>query len=544
MKKRLLTILFALAISFVCYAQTITYTANYYKIKFDATAATPVATAWPFYTAPAPSGIWLAEQITGAMRIKGDPGVSGDKAAYGVNFQWLLSDAALTQSQVSTPTTLPDSKKFEIRMKSVGSYTPQIAIQIQEQNAPYRTIDNLANITPTSTMTTYVVDLTDKLHSLYGNPGKLDSTKLNQIFIGVDHGVTTTYAQRQNVDLQIEFFKLGDSTTYVPPAPEISVTGNSTSIASGGTFDFTGIAVGNSIGPVSFTISNAGPGDLNLTGTPKITISGTDAAMFAVNQTATTTPVAASNNTSFSVTFTPTSGGVKTAVLTIANNDTDEGTYTVNLTGEGLVFPEINLKQGTTSITSGDSYDIGDVNSGSSGSPVTFTIENVGAGNLSLTGTPKVALSGAHAAMFSVNETATTSSIASTGTTTFTVTFSPTSTGTKTATLTIGNDDSNESSYTIVLIGESTTATSVTGALNNFISVYPNPSTNLVTVSTNGLEGSLKLTLKNEFGMEVKTISTDASTGAQLDISDLASGIYYLEIISPKGNGMKKIIKN
>jgi hypothetical protein len=105
--------------------------------------------------------------------------------------------------------------------------------------------------------------------------------------------------------------------------------------------------------------------------------------------------------------------------------------------------PEINIKQGTMNIPSGTgSYNFGTVNVGSS-TAVIFTIENTGTANLLLTGTPKVAISGANAGDFSVTQQPI-SPVGPNGSTTFTLRFAPTATSTRTATVSIVNNDSDE----------------------------------------------------------------------------------------------------
>jgi hypothetical protein len=121
-------------------------------------------------------------------------------------------------------------------------------------------------------------------------------------------------------------------------------------------------------------------------------------------------------------------------------------------------LPEINLKQNVTSIASGGSYDFSTQLSGTSSSPITFTIENLGSADLNLTGTPKVAKSGTNAAEFTIDETSTSAAVSASGTTTYTVTFSPTSQGAKSAQLSIANDDAtgSENPYIINLTGTGT----------------------------------------------------------------------------------------
>ena len=62
--------------------------------------------------------------------------------------------------------------------------------------------------------------------------------------------------------------------------------------------------VGSASSAITFTVENLGTSDLNLTGTPRVAISGTDAAMFVVG-TQPDTPVAPSGSTTFTITFTP-----------------------------------------------------------------------------------------------------------------------------------------------------------------------------------------------------------------------------------------------
>ncbi len=120
--------------------------------------------------------------------------------------------------------------------------------------------------------------------------------------------------------------------------------------------------------------------------------------------------------------------------------------------------PEINLKQSTTSIVTGGSYDFSNQLSGSSSSAITFTIENLGTATLHLTGTPIVVKSGTNPSEFTIDQTSTTSTVSASGSTTFTVTFSPTSAGSKSAQLSIANDDAtgSENPYLINLTGTGT----------------------------------------------------------------------------------------
>ena len=142
-----------------------------------------------------------------------------------------------------------------------------------------------------------------------------------------------------------EYNGTGGAQNYlVPPAtgsqattcPEMDLIESANPVASGDTYDFGSTMVGGTIGPVMFTIENNGTGILNLTGTPKVLIGGADPGAFTIDETATTSPVAVSGATTYTIAFTPSSAGMKTAAIAIANDDPDENPYTVNLQGTGL----------------------------------------------------------------------------------------------------------------------------------------------------------------------------------------------------------------
>ena len=116
--------------------------------------------------------------------------------------------------------------------------------------------------------------------------------------------------------------------------------------ASNSSFDFGGIVQGNST-LRTFTVQNLGTAALNLTGNPIVNVTGTDAAMFNITQP-TANSIAAGANILFVVTFNPTSTGTKTATISITNNDSDESSYVINLTGTSnapVPAPEIDIQE-------------------------------------------------------------------------------------------------------------------------------------------------------------------------------------------------------
>ena len=130
--------------------------------------------------------------------------------------------------------------------------------------------------------------------------------------------------------------------------------------------------------------------------------------------------------------------------------------------------PEINIKGNGVSIVNGDptpsaieNTDFGWTNISTGTIVKTYSTENLGAANLTLTGSPnKVTISGTNASDFSVT-TQPTSPVTPSGSTTFQITFNPSALGTRTATVSLANDDSNENPYTFAIKG--------TGTSNPFI---------------------------------------------------------------------------
>jgi len=151
---------------------------------------------------------------------------------------------------------------------------------------------------------------------------------------------------------------VGVTITKYTTAPEISVSGNGTSIVSGDfapsiddytDFDSAVVASG-SVRIFTIKNTNAFSLPLNLTGTPIVAISGTHASDFSVSVQPGSS-IAASDSAKFTVVFTPSAGGVRSATISIANNDSDENPYTFSIQGTGLTVPSVTTT-GASSISS------------------------------------------------------------------------------------------------------------------------------------------------------------------------------------------------
>ncbi len=150
--------------------------------------------------------------------------------------------------------------------------------------------------------------------------------------------------------------------------------------------------------------------------------------------------------------------------------------YTLNI--ERPVNAEINVKGNDITIPNGFDAPYGlnltlfgarNINTNSASN--SYTIENLGASALNLTGSPVIQITGANASDFTVTQQATTPLAGSTttnSTTTFGIRFRPSAAGLRTAYVRIENNDSDENPYVFAIAGTGTCSASYTADF------YPN----------------------------------------------------------------------
>lgn len=115
-------------------------------------------------------------------------------------------------------------------------------------------------------------------------------------------------------------------------AQEINVKQAGNTILSGGNTSLFNSPVGTPT-TVAFTIENLG--SVSTLSISSISITGSAAADYSVSAPATPTTVAPSSNLPLVLSFNPSSAGTRSAILSIASDDADEGTYIINLNGIG-----------------------------------------------------------------------------------------------------------------------------------------------------------------------------------------------------------------
>ncbi|MDD5150323.1 MAG: T9SS sorting signal type C domain-containing protein [Flavobacterium sp.] len=84
-----------------------------------------------------------------------------------------------------------------------------------------------------------------------------------------------------------------------------------------------------------FEIQNLGVATLNLSGTPIVSIGGANPGDFTVTTFPSSSAIVGGASTTFVITFSPTLGGIRTAIVSITNNDSDENPYTFLIQGTG-----------------------------------------------------------------------------------------------------------------------------------------------------------------------------------------------------------------
>lgn len=271
---------------------------------------------------------------------------------------------------------------------------------------------------------------------------------------GATVGVPATYNYRT-----VAGFLTTNCTTTT--APEINVRGligTNPTIADGSTIpqgtnntQFTTTAVGSSQ-PKSFRIENVGNAGLIVSG---VSIVGLHPGDFSLSAMTFPLNIAVGAHVDFTITFSPTVGGLRSATVNINSNDSDEALYDFAIEGTGDAA-EIDILGNGMPIVSGtlttdllNHTKFGNVNVASGSVTRIFTISNLG--TLSLTLSPPV-ISGPGASNFTITTTPATT-LSETTSTTLVITFDPSTVGDKNATVTIANSDSNENPYTFAISG-------------------------------------------------------------------------------------------
>ncbi|MCK4761701.1 MAG: fibronectin type III domain-containing protein, partial [Candidatus Aminicenantes bacterium] len=172
--------------------------------------------------------------------------------------------------------------------------------------------------------------------TLTASPTYNDNNFIKWVINGVEY-------LNQTVQLTIDHDLTGIVYYYVPPEPEIKIKDgplNGEEMANGSSYDFGNIKMGY-YKQILWVIENEGIVDLELPGSSPIEIEGPDSDQFIVVQQPPSVLVPGDGQI-FRIHFIPTSEGIKSAKISIVNNDTNENPYEINLSGAGI--PEVGIQ--------------------------------------------------------------------------------------------------------------------------------------------------------------------------------------------------------
>ncbi|UXX80998.1 choice-of-anchor D domain-containing protein [Reichenbachiella carrageenanivorans] len=129
----------------------------------------------------------------------------------------------------------------------------------------------------------------------------------------------------------------------------------------------------------TFTLKNTGDADVNLSGSPIVTLLNDAEDEFSVVQTSLTTPLEKGADQTFTVTFTAKSAGSKSAQIQIINNTNTKNPYTFNLSIAAKdYYPQMEVSMDGNVLTSPEALDFGTTYTGWSSVTKTLLITNTG----------------------------------------------------------------------------------------------------------------------------------------------------------------------
>ena len=243
--------------------------------------------------------------------------------------------------------------------------------------------------------------------------------------------------------------------------PEIEVKGNNVIIPNGqvdvsySNFTlFEPTAIGSPI-TRQFQIENTSAAATALT-IKGITITGANASDFSITQLPAAT-VLINSSTTFELTFSPTGADLRTAIINIENDDSDENPSTFVVAGVGKASDitvsgnSLVIANGDTTPSMTDHTNFGGAHYLTGTRTRTYTIKNTSTSSETLT-IGAIAITGLNSADFVVT-TPPAATVPVGGETTFTITFDPSSLGSKTANIRITNNAPGKSPYLFTVVG-------------------------------------------------------------------------------------------
>ncbi len=247
------------------------------------------------------------------------------------------------------------------------------------------------------------------------------------------------------------------ASAFGPSTPELQLVDNTTTNQNCGfMIDFGTQAVSTNT-DLTFDIQNVGSADLD------ISSFGITGDYSIISPTAPLT-ITSGNSETVTIRFTPTATGTRNGVLTINNNDSNEGACVVNLTGEGFVpAPNIRVERNTEAlIPNGSTPNIGfntifaTTDLGDTSVPKLYYVRNGNALNPATADLTVNTIVSSNNAEFTLTNLPTLPiTLAPDEFISFEIEFSPNSTtpATRTSTITVTSNDSTDNPYAFDVSG-------------------------------------------------------------------------------------------
>jgi len=346
---------------------------------------------------------------------------------------------------------------------------------------------------------------------------------------------------------------LGNHTFAISGATSLrrmQVRGNNVNIPDGNiptaTTNFTdfGNVNFNTTRPRSFFVHNLGTQVLNLTGNPRVQVSGPSAALFNVSLQPAATVLPGSSR-QLTIVFTASAVGTHIATVSIESDDAGATPYTFNISAN-VLNPNMSVLGNNILIPSGDDTPLTSNNTDfgtrnvNSNTILSYQVRNApGSGILALLGNPRVTISGPGASAFTV-ATMPNPTIGSGSAGLLRIRFTPPSEGVFEATVTIINNDTmpGKNPYTFAIRGATPGA-----ALSSpdpwapssdmqimELTAYPNPTKEVLFLEGPLTKEPYRLEVMNIEGRVVHSIST-AGGRFEYRTTDLQPGIYLIRAI-------------
>ncbi len=78
-------------------------------------------------------------------------------------------------------------------------------------------------------------------------------------------------------------------------------------------------------------------------------------------------------------------------------------------------------------------------------------------------------------------------------------------------------------------------------AANSVFNVYPNPNTGIFNVKVLDPQNDLNIVIMDATGKTIKTVNTDASGVYNVDMTDVAAGVYMVQVINGNTSAMQRV---